>query len=57
MQVLHPVFLPGKFLAQRSLAGYNQCGLKRVRNDNLGTKRQQHYYIGFVRATEEGVRG
>ena len=56
MQVLHPVFLPGKFHAQRSLAGYNPWGLKRVRNDNLRTK-GQHYYIGFVRVTEEGVRG
>ena len=81
MHVLHPVFLPGKFHAQRSLSsvqfsrsdmsdslqphesqharlsGYNPWDLKRVRHDNLGTKRQQYYCIGFVRVTEEGVRG
>ena len=35
-----PVFLPGKFQGQRSLAGYSQWGHNRVRQD-LVTKRIQ----------------
>ena len=35
-----PVFLPGKSLGQRSLAGYSPWGHKRVRH-NLVTKQQQ----------------
>ena len=35
-----PIFLPGKFHGQRSLAGYSPWGLQRVRY-NLATKQQQ----------------
>ena len=35
-----PVFLPGEFHGQRSLAGYSSWGGKRVRH-NLATKQQQ----------------
>ena len=35
-----PVFLPGEFLGQRSLAGYSPGGQERVRHD-LSTKQQQ----------------
>ena len=35
-----PVFLPGKSHEQRSLAGYNPWGGKRIRHD-LATKKQQ----------------
>ena len=35
-----PVFLPGKFHGQRSLAGYGPCGCKRVGHD-LASKQQQ----------------
>ena len=36
---LTPVFFPGEFHGQRSLAGYSPQGLKRVRHD-LATKQQ-----------------
>ena len=38
-----PVFLPGKFHGQRSLAGYNPWGCQRVRHD-LATKQQIETY-------------
>ena len=38
-----PVFLPGKFHEQRSLAGYSPWGHKRVRHD-LATKQQQQSF-------------
>ena len=37
-----PVFLPGKFHGQRSLAGYSPCDLKRVGHD-LAIKQQIYY--------------
>ena len=40
-----PRFLPGKFHGQRSLAGYNPWGYKRVRHD-LATK--QHNLCNIV---------
>ena len=36
-----PVFLPGKFHGQKSLAGYSPWGRKRVR-PSLMTKQKQH---------------
>ena len=35
-----PIFLPGEFHRQRTLAGYSPWGLKRVRHD-LAIKQQQ----------------
>ena len=43
-----PVFFPGKFHGQRSLAGYSPWGLKRIRY-NLVTKQQQ---LGCMLKTE-----
>ena len=37
---LHPVFLPGKYHGQRSLAGYSPWNHKRVGHD-LATKQKQ----------------
>ena len=37
-----PVFLPGKFHGQRSLAGYSPCDLTRVGHD-LAIKQQIYY--------------
>jgi len=39
---LIPVFVPGKFHGQRSLAGYRPWGCKRIRHD-LVTKLQQNH--------------
>ena len=41
-----PVFLPGKSHGQRSLAGSNPWGRKKVQHD-LATKQQQSYWIIF----------
>ena len=41
---LTPVFLPGEFHGQRSLAGYGSWGRKRVRH-KLVTKEQQQLYF------------
>jgi len=40
---LIPVFLPGKSHGQRSLAGYNPSGFKRVRRDLVTQQQQQQY--------------
>ena len=40
-----PVFLPGKSHGQRSLAGYNPRGHKRVRHDSVTKQQQQHVYL------------
>ena len=37
-----PVFLPGKFLGQRSLAGYHPRGCRRVRYDWVHTHTHKH---------------
>ena len=42
-----PVFLPGKFHGQSSLAGYSPWGCKRVGND-LATKWQTVNKVGFL---------
>ena len=39
-----PVFLPGKSHGQRSLAGYNPWGHRRIRH-NLATKQTKNKYI------------
>ena len=41
-----PVFLPGEFYGQRSLAGYSPWGHKRVRHD-LATKQQNKHFTFF----------
>ena len=46
-----PVFLPGKSLGQRSLAGYSPWGPKRV-GHNLATKQQQAFiYLHSARCS------
>ena len=44
-----PLFLPGKYHGQRSLAGYSPCGHKRVRH-NWATK-EQLWYMYMYRYT------
>ena len=43
-----PVFLPGEFRGQRSLAGYNPWGCNKVGHD-LVTKQQQQTYFKNLR--------
>ena len=43
-----PIFLPGEFHGQRSLAGYSPWGHKRVRHD-LAAEQKQPFFILFSR--------
>ena len=51
-----PVFLPGRFHGQRSLAGYSPWGHKRIRHD-LATKQQQPLIQSWRKEKGETVLG
>ena len=43
-----PVFLPGEFHEQKSLAGYSPWGHKRVRHDLLTKQQRWEFYAQFA---------
>ena len=51
-----PVFLPGEFHGQRSLAGYSPWGSQRVRHD-LATKQHIHALTGLISLLSKGFSG
>ena len=52
---LTPVFLPGKYHAQRNLVGYSQStGSQRFGHD-LTTKRQQQMYVVLPKCSEKFI--